>query len=379
MRYPDLLGLGRSERFPNRGVSSKTAVLLSYRLGGADGVAVEAAKWESALRVLGMSTRRVAGQFDDGGRPDDTALPFLAIDAGPTPADPDGLTRALADADLIVVENLCSLPLNLVAATTAAEVLGTVAGRVILHHHDLPWERPEYVHRSDFPPLLAGAVHVAISDLARGELARRGISAYTVRNAFDPNPPPGDRAGTRRDHSLAMSDLVILQPTRAIARKEVPVGVDLAAGIAAAMPERALRYWLTGPAEDGYGPALEQIVADAPIPVVMGRARRAVDAYAAADLVVMPSSWEGFGNPVAEAMLSQRPVACAPYPVLSELLDLGLEVLPVDDPATVARFLRTPDPDLLERNREIVARELSLHDLPDRLAALFAQVGWDDW
>jgi glycosyltransferase involved in cell wall biosynthesis len=176
-----------------------------------------------------------------------------------------------------------------------------------------------------------------------------------------------------------MSDLVILQPTRAIARKEVPVGVDLAAGIAAAMPERALRYWLTGPAEDGYGPALEQIVADAPIPVVMGRARRAVDAYAAADLVVMPSSWEGFGNPVAEAMLSQRPVACAPYPVLSELLDLGLEVLPVDDPATVARFLRTPDPELLERNREIVARELSLHDLPDRLAALFTQVGWDDW
>jgi mannosylglucosylglycerate synthase len=360
-------------------VSLPTAVLLSYRLGGADGVAVEAAKWEWALRVLGMSIRRVAGQFDDSGRPDDTTLEFLAIDPGRSSVDPDGLTRALADAELVVVENLCSLPLNPVAATTAAEVLGTVPGRVVLHHHDLPWERPEFAGRSAFPPPLAGAVHVAISDHARGELARRGIRAYTVRNAFDPSPPPGDRAGTRRDHSLAGSDLVILQPTRAIERKEVPVGLELAAGLAAAMPDRALRYWLTGPAEDGYGPVLEQILADAPIPVVTGRARRAVDAYAAADLVVMPSSWEGFGNPVAEAMLARRPVACAPYPVLGELLDLGLEVLPVDDAGRVARFLREPDPVLLDRNREIVARELSLHDLPDRLAALFAQVGWDDW
>ena len=93
----------------------------------------------------------------------------------------------------------------------------------------------------------------------------------------------------------------------------------------------------------------------------------------------MPSSWEGFGNPVAEAMLANRPVACAPYPVLSELLDLGLEVLPVGDPDRVADFLRRPDPAILERNREVVARELSLRDLPDRLAALFAQVGWTDW
>ena len=104
-----------------------------------------------------------------------------------------------------------------------------------------------------------------------------------------------------------------------------------------------------------------------------GRAPRAVDAYAAADVVVMPSSWEGFGNPVAEAMLAGRPVACAGYPVLEELLGLGLQVLPLDDPVRVARFLRDPEPALLERNRAIVARELSLRDLPARLATLFAR------
>jgi hypothetical protein len=34
-----------------------TAVQLSYRLGGADGVAVEARKWEWALRELGFEVR----------------------------------------------------------------------------------------------------------------------------------------------------------------------------------------------------------------------------------------------------------------------------------------------------------------------------------
>ena len=360
-------------------MQATTAVFLSYRLGGADGVAVEAAKWEWALRTLGFTTRRVAGRFDDGGRAEDTLLEFLAIDAGPAPMDRGRLRRALGDAELILAENICSLPLNPGAATAAAEALADATARVVLHHHDLPWERPESAHRSDFPPAIPGALHVAISDHARGELARRGMSAHTIRNSFDSSPPPGDAAGTRARFGLSGSDLVLLQPTRAIPRKQVPAGVELAARLAAAMPDRAVRYWLTGPAEDAYGPALDRLLADSAVPIVMGRAERAVDAYAAADLVVVPSSWEGFGNPVAEAMLANRPVACAPYPVLSELLDLGLEVLPVDDADRVADFLRRPDPATLERNREVVARELSLRDLPDRLAALFAQVGWTDW
>src|SRR4029453_17901799 len=63
------------------------AVMMSYRLGGADGVAVEARKWEWALHELGFRVRRVAGELDDGLRPDDTWLAFLAIDPvnGATP------------------------------------------------------------------------------------------------------------------------------------------------------------------------------------------------------------------------------------------------------------------------------------------------------
>ena len=60
-------------------MTAPEAVVVSYRLGGADGVAVEAAKWEWALRNLGFAVRRVAGEFETL-RPDDTWLPFLAID-----------------------------------------------------------------------------------------------------------------------------------------------------------------------------------------------------------------------------------------------------------------------------------------------------------
>ena len=54
---------------------------MSFRLGGVDGVAVEARKWAWALGELGFDVRRVAGAIEDDGRPDDIVLPGLAIDA----------------------------------------------------------------------------------------------------------------------------------------------------------------------------------------------------------------------------------------------------------------------------------------------------------
>lgn len=361
-------------------MGSRSAVLLSYRLGGQDGVSVEARKWQWALESLGFSTRRVAGEFEDDLSTADVCFPFLARErqAG-QPAEPSEISRAVTGADLVVVENLCSLPLNRDAARATADALAGFAGRVVFHHHDLPWERAEFEADTEFPPRRPNSMHVVISEQAGRALARRGFESVTIRNAFDVSARPGRRDDTRLDLGFGAEDVVVLQPTRAIPRKDVGRGVGLAEELAVELSGKRVRYWLTGPAEDGFAAALAAILGAARISTLHRRIENAADAYAAADLVVMPSRWEGFGNPVVEAMIAYRPVAAAQYPVLRELVALGLQVLPVDDPAVVAAFLEVPDPAVLLENRAVVARELALADLPTRMMEAFGRVGWSDW
>ncbi|MGH7358590.1 MAG: glycosyltransferase family 4 protein [Acidimicrobiia bacterium] len=356
-----------------------TAVVLAYRLGDTDGVSVEAAKWEWALQQLGFSVRRVAGAIDGDARPDDVVVPELVIEppAG-TRADFEKVRAALGDADLVVVENLCSLPLNLDAARVAAEVVGAHPGRVVFHHHDLPWQRAHLAAIDDFPPRRPDALHVTINDRSRDEMAARHFTAHTIRNTFDFDRPLGDRDTTRRNFGFERDDLVLVQPTRAIPRKNVPGGLRFAADVGR-HTDRKVHYWLTGPAEDGYGPELERALADPPVPVARGRAASPADLYAAADAVVLPSDWEGFGNPVVEAAWARRPLAVADYPVLPEITGLGLRTFALDDAGALARFLDSPDATLLDANLDAARRHFSLGDLPGRLRGAFAAHGWRDW
>jgi mannosylglucosylglycerate synthase len=124
---------------------------------------------------------------------------------------------------------------------------------------------------------------------------------------------------------------------------------------------------------------LARLVADSAVPVTVGRAASVADAYAAADLVVFPSTWEGFGNPVIESIAHRRPIAVGNYPVLDELRAFGVHLLSVDDVDGVDRWLTSPDLDLLERNVDLVRPHCSLPDLPRRIRAAFATAGWEPW
>ncbi len=344
------------------------AALISFRLGGSDGVSVEAQKWRSALEILGFDVRTVAGSG-----PVDHHLPGLAIDAPDPPTDGE-IDDALRAADLVVVENLCSLPLNVAAAAGVARVLH--ARRAVLHHHDLPWQRERFADAPP-PPDDPRWVHVTINDLSRRQLADRGIAATVVHNAFDVDPPVGNRAGTRAALGIAEHDRLLLQPTRAIPRKNVGGGLALAAGIGAT-------FWLLGPAEDGYGPELDRLLAAADIPVVHGHGPAGAgsdiaDAYAACDAVALPSTWEGFGNPSVESAVHDRPLAIGPYPVARELRDFGFRWFAHDDPGPLARWLEAPEATLLEHNHHVARTHFSLRDLPDRLAHLLTGTGWTSW
>ena len=61
--------------------------------------------------------------------------------------------------------------------------------------------------------------------------------------------------------------------------------------------------------------------------------------YNAADVLVFPSSWEGFGWPPLEAMACGTPVVASDIPAVREVVgDAGL-LVPADDPSAVARAI----------------------------------------
>lgn len=334
-------------------------VIVSYRLGMADGVSVTAGQWAEALRLLGARVRTVAG----AGRPD-VLVRGLALDARRPPTRAE-LGAAMGGADVVVVDNVCSLPMNPVVGEALADYL---AGRpAVLRHHDLPWERERYAGVADWPPDDRAWRHVTITELARRALlARRGITAATIYHGFAEHPRPVHAEAVRRLLGVA-DDVLVLQPTRAIPRKNVDVGLALATELGAT-------FWLTGPAEDGYAADLERLLARARGPV-RRRLPTGVDmagAYAACDAVVLPSSWEGFGLPLIESALHRRPIAIADFPVARELASFGFCWFSTSDPEPLRAFLAAPDVDVLDHNERLARRRFGLDTLARRLARLLA-------
>jgi glycosyltransferase involved in cell wall biosynthesis len=291
----------------------------------------------------------------------DDVVPGLAIDAivEPTAREVDD---ALDGCELVVVENLLSLPLNPPAMRAVAGVLRDRPA--VVRHHDLPWQRERFASWTAPPPTAPRWAHVTINGLSRVQLAGRGIEAITMYNRFAPPRPSTYR--------IDADGPVVLQPTRALPRKDVPTAVRLAERLGAT-------YWLLGPAEDGYGPELERILAGARYEVRRGLPHEDVDvddAYAAADVVAFPSTWEGFGNPTIESALARRPLVIGPYPVADELRAFGFRWFTPADVDAVAAIVAAPETAgaLLDHNHAVATQHFALADLPAELARVLERV-----
>jgi glycosyltransferase involved in cell wall biosynthesis len=333
---------------------------VSFRLGGNDGVSIEAQKWKDALLSLGHEVIEVAGEG-----PVDVVIPGLTM-AATAPPTLTELTKVFEGVDLVIVENVASLPLNVAAREVLYSVLE--GRRVIFRHHDLAWQREHLAHL-DGPRDAPGWYHVTINDLSREDLRERGIEAVTMRNTFDCDPPRGRRARARDE--LGVDDqYVLLLASRALERKNIAGALRLAHGLDAVL-------WILGPSEDGYEETLETLLETSTVDVRRGLNPELTvhDAYAACDLVVMPSTWEGFGNPVLESVTHRRPLALYPYPVAREIMRFGFTFFDLEDVAPIAAFLKSPDRARLERNLDIARAHFNVDALGERLSALLASAG----
>jgi glycosyltransferase involved in cell wall biosynthesis len=341
-----------------------SVAIVSFRLGGSDGVSIVAAQWRRYLESFGFSVVSIAGEGVA-----DRFIEGLAIGAT-SPPERGEIVDALADIDLVVVENALTIPMNLAASLAIADV---VRGRpAIIHHHDPPWQRTRYAHIDALPVDDPAWRHVTINRLTECEYVQRGFTATTIYNGIDVERAEGDREYFRTrlgagDHPL------LLHPVRAVPRKDVPRALRLA-------EQTGGIYWLTGPAEEGYQETLDGLLAETTASWRRCRvdADKVADAYAASDAVLYPSAWEGFGLPPLEAAVFGRPVVVGPYPVAQELRSFGFRWLPADTPGELARALAEPSSLAadLERNGEIVRRHFSLEITRDAVSSFLDRAGW---
>lgn len=339
--------------------------LLSFRLGLADGVSIVAASWDRALTDIGFDTVTIAGEG-----PVDRIVSGLAIDATEPPSRSE-LELALDDVDLVIVENLLSIPLNL---PTSRAVAQSLAGRpALLHHHDPPWQRERFKHIDELPPHDDAWRHVVINSLTQGEMTERNLDSTVIYNGFEIAPPMADRSASRAALGVASDELLLVHPVRAIERKNIPRALEIAT-------ELKGTYWLLGGAEDGYDDELERHLNAAKCRVIHEPAATRAEIYAAADMVLFPSTWEGFGNPPIEAAIYRKPVIVGTYPVAQEFRDLGFNWLTPNEVAEAKALLDHPDDPanvaLLDTNQSLAKANLSYRAMAERLAALIDEAGW---
>ncbi|MFW2383949.1 MAG: glycosyltransferase family 4 protein [Acidimicrobiales bacterium] len=348
--------------------------MLSFRLGGSDGVSVVARLWSRILLEHGWNVVTVAGEG-----PVDRIVSGLEIGAVEPPMYGE-VEAAIEDADVVIVENLLTIPMNLPASTIVAEVL---RGRpALLHHHDPPWQRSRFRLVTDLPVDDPAWRHVTINRLTQRQYDQRGISAQTIYNPFDTAEPAGrrDRERARILEAAGREDpdtVLISHPVRAIARKNVPAALSICSRVAIDTG-RPVLYWLPGPAEEGYAKTLETLMSRAPVPVVRAGASSMPDLYAASDLVVFPSEWEGFGNVPVEASIHRRPVVVGDYPVAAELIELGFSWFAPDDRHAIASAVSHPSAyaEQAAHNRGVAEKFLSVKVVGDQMKSLFEQSGW---
>ncbi len=357
---------------------SQRVAFVSFRFGATDGVSVVARTWMDVLADRGADVLTVSGGPTTATPYPNRTVSGLGLDdhLRPEQIEP-ALAGALDDVDLVVVENLLTIPMNLSASRAAATVL---AGRpAVVHHHDPPWHRERFAHITELPAHDPSWRHVAINHLLAAELAERGIHATVIHNAF-PEPPartPAERASVRAEVRAAVGlgpdDRVVAHPVRAIERKNLPVAIALAEALDAT-------YWLLGPPEEGYEAELARLLTAARCPVVHHPWTRSEGIYLAADHITFPSTWEGFGNPPLEASLHRRTVSVGEYPVAAELRAYGFDWYAPDDVEGIRSALEHPDDPIqvarLDNNQRIARESFSLEHMAGELMRLLDEAGW---
>lgn len=281
----------------------------------------------------------------------------------------DELQLALADVDVLIAHNVCSLNKNL-ALTAALHQLHTSnkLPRLILWHHDLAWTTPRYLpelHEGYPWDLLktdwGNLTHVTVSELRRDELAElmkiEPPSIPVVPNGVNVEQFYKLEALTQsllEKTKLLDAAPILLLPVRVTPRKNIELALNTLAALKKDFPQAALV--VTGPLGPHNGNNVEYFERLKSLRQQLKLESSAhflaelhddflpdeviADFYRVADALFFPSREEGFGIPLLEAAFSHLPAFCADIPPLKKIGEEDAVFFSPDEkPETIAKLI----------------------------------------
>jgi len=237
-----------------------------------------------------------------------------------------------------------------------------------------------------FPPNNPYIKYVTINSIAQKEMERRtGISSSIISDCFDfseKNFLVDEYARNfRKDFGIAENDIVFLQATRIVQRKQIELAVELIERLKNPKVVFVLSGY-SGDEGNEYFFKIKNMINAAGVKARflgdrVGDRREVIDGirhyslwdcYINCDFVTYPSQFEGFGNQFIEAVAFKKPVFVNRYDVFkSDIEPLGFDVIKVDSVVTdeavakVSNLLKDPQKisEVVDKNYEIGEQHFS--------------------
>ena len=344
--------------------------IIIGRIGGVDGVALEAEKWIDVFNRMGHEVYILSGQFQQWAIDPERntlmmELSFFSPESfwGQKKAffHPDTNVEELLEhinlysgiiadriiewanekkLDLLLSENASALPSHIEMGKGIAIACEKLGLPTITHDHDFAWERGDrYVSPHDkinelvaevFPLRLPNSCHAVINLHAQKTLKEKfNRDSIVVPNVMDFDMEFGHlnegNKNLRRDLGLVEDDHLLFQVTRIVRRKGIEVAIDLIHRL----DDERMKLVITGDYRDDEGSIyyhelvnqiheyklMRKVIMASHLIHNKGlkgngseRNYSLSDGYAHAAATTYFSTYEGFGNAFVESILARTPV-----------------------------------------------------------------------
>jgi len=260
-----------------------------------------------------------------------SVLPFPELNAKPADAVRAAWTlRSLIRTrhpDVVHGHGLRMAPVLTVATSALRPV------PLVVTCHGIP---PDKIPRAARHLKISRAVIASCGEGPRVLLAAEGINGPLLRNGIPPPPVPSDRKALMRSFGLPEELALVVSAGRLVPQKDHVTAIRTMQHL----PAAALVIV-------GDGPLQAELQAEANALDVAARVRLAGwrsdvrSIIGAADALLLPSRWEGFGLVAVEAMTTSVPVVAASCPGLREWLvhEENALLAPIADHQQLARSL----------------------------------------